>query len=389
MQITKPRIAIQNLHKLPNLATWKIHNYVVELAKRGHVQYLYFDEKNIFDNYRTKLSALNQIRKQYSWTDLGLNQVQFIFSGAALRRNVDVLLNFNHALPDEFTPAVKAFEGLKIFHLMDYFWKEPGSAIHERLVEHGIDYVMNYGQADVHCEYFKKVFPTYLGRVIPVPFGYSDRFVSTTEFNQRDNKCVALGSVNPLRPYDADPVNYTESAALFANEEWFHKFRRMIVESMDLLHDQVDSMLPVFPKYKDASYDIVKKLNGYRMFTNCESLFYFPSAKTFEGVACGAALVCSDHPCFANFGFQDTINCIVHNEFNITSFKDKIAYYQNNSVALEAIAHTGHDFVLEYYNHGAIADNLARIVEMIYSDSHSKVALSDKTLWPVCQVSTN
>lgn len=380
-----PRLAIHNIHKLPNLATWKIHNYAVELVRRGHVQYLYFDEQEPFSNIRTKLSALNQVRKQYGWRDLGFDKARIIFTRKALDENVDVLLNFNSAQISEFTPAIKAFKGIKIFHLMDYFWAEPGSQKNSRLVEHGVDYVMSYGRSDRHCAYFKRFFPSYIAHVIPVPFGFDQRFKKTTPFAKRKSKCVALGSVNPLRPADTDPINYKESAEFFAAENWFHKFRRMIVEDLSELENQVDSMLPVFPKYKDPNYDIVSKFNTYKMFTSCESIFYFPAAKTFEGPACNTAMVCSDHPCFQDYGFVDGVNCITHQSYDVQDMKNKIAYYIRHEDELEKVAERGHAFVHQHYSHEAIANNLAHIFNEIYfanATSNERVPLNNIRFWP-------
>jgi glycosyltransferase involved in cell wall biosynthesis len=364
----KPRIAIHNLQSLPNLATFKIHNYVLDLIKKGHVEYLYFDEVGRLKDIRQKLAALNSIRKKYSWTELGLNKVKFLFTERALNKHVDILLNFNSTHSTQFTPAIKRFKGIKIFHLMDYFWYEPGSVKYERLQEYGVDYLMSYSSSDKHCPYFKKTFPNYLGKVIAVPFGYTDRFVSTIPFGKRENKCVALGSVNPFRPADANPSNYLETADFYSREKFLHKFRRMIVENLDTLKDQVDSMLPVFPKYKDFKYDIVQKFNDYKMFTCDETMFYFPTAKTYEGVASGCVMVCSDHSCFKEFGFMDGVNCITHRQFDIAHLKERIAEYQNKPKELEAIHRRGLEFVRNRLSHKAVADRLSEIYTSIFND---------------------
>ncbi len=375
----KPRIAIQNFHKLPNLVNYKIHNYVLELIREGHVDCLYFNERHFFKNIRGKLSLLNEIRKKYSLKGLGLGKVKIIFSERALNKHCDILLNFNSLLPEEFTPAIKRFKGIKIFHIMDYFWKEPGSEKCKRLKDYNVDYVMSYGRSDLHCPYFKSAFPDYVGKVIPIPFGYADRFACGTPFNQRLNKCVAIGSVNPLRPSDADPINYIESANFHKDETWFHKFRRMIVEQKDNLTDEIDSMLPVFPQYKDNKYDIVKKLNEYKMFTCDESIFYFPAAKTFEGPASGTVMVCSEHPCFKDYGFQHGVNAVMHKEFDIEDLRKHIHYYQNHSDELLNIHEQGKRFVETYYCHKAIAVNIRKIYEMLYNGRQPTI------FWPEAQ----
>jgi hypothetical protein len=362
----KPRIAIHNLHKLPNLSTFKIHNYVLELILQGHIEYLYFDERNLLKNWRTKVSAINQIRKKYGWKELGLNKVKFIFTEKGLNKNCDILLNFNSTQPEEFTPAIKRFKGVKIFHLMDYFWYEPGSDKYKRLKEYNVDYLMSYSSSDKNCPYFQKYFPDYIGKVIAVPFGFPSRFVSETPFKDRKNKCVALGSVNPFRPADSAPKNYQETADFYKDEPFLHKFRRMIVENMPKLESEIDSKLPVFPQYKDYKYDIVKTFNEYKMFTCDETMFFFPTAKTYEGTACGSVMVCSDHPCFTEFGFEDGVNCIKHRQFDIDHLKEKIKYYQENPAELSKIAERSLAFTRKNYSHPAVANKIYKEFVKVY-----------------------
>lgn len=363
----KPRIAIQNLHKLPNLSTWKLHNYAIELIKQGHVEYIFINETNPLSNFRNKISALNTLRKKYSWKELGLDKVKFIFTEKSLHKHCDVLLNFNSTLPEEFTPAVKNFKGIKIFHLMDFFWYEPGSEKYKRLKEFGIDYLMSYSSSDKNSPYFEKTFPDYKNKVIPVPFGFSDRFINTTPFSERKNKCVALGSVNPFRPADSAQKNYIETANFYNNEKFLHKFRRMIVESLPSLENVIDSMLPIFPAYKEYKYDIVAKFNEYKMFTCDETMFFFPTAKTYEGTACGAVMVCSDHPCFKEFGYEDGVNCIMHRQFDIQHLKERIEYYQNRPQELETIQKASYKFVQEKYNQKAVANKLFQEITNIFN----------------------
>lgn len=352
-------IAIHNIHKLPNLSNLRIHNYVLELVKKGFVKYLYFDGLDFRNNYGLPLlRLLEELKKQYNWADLGLDKTEIIFSSKKLRNKCDVLLNFNSARVEEFTEGVRKFDGLKIFHLMDYFWIDPGSRKYQRLKDYGVDYLFNYSSPDKYCPYFKKYFPDYIGKVIPVSFGFSPRFKEEKSFEERKKKCVALGSVNPFRPADSDPINYIETANFYKNEKWLHRFRRMLVENKDQLFGVMDSMLPVFPEYKDFKYDLVEKFNEYQMFVSDETMFYFPTAKTYEGPASGAVMVCSDHPCFTDLGFIDGVNCIKHRQLDILDFKEKVNYYIKNEDKLEKIQKAGTDFVLKEYSHSAIADKL-------------------------------
>ena len=111
-------IAIHNLHKLPQLADGRgnINGYVLHLIKRGYVRYLYFDDYNYRNSYGQSINdVLKQIFKYVTFEDIGFDKVELIFSPKKLRSKCDILLNFNVTREEEFTPAVKSFNGLKVF----------------------------------------------------------------------------------------------------------------------------------------------------------------------------------------------------------------------------------------------------------------------------------
>lgn len=349
-------IAIQNIHRA-GITGFAFHGYIAELVKEGYVSHLYFDEDP------RKTEAFQRVRKTYSWKALGLDRAKLVFGDEVL--DADVLLSFE-SLPADFTPAVKRFKGLKIFHLMDYFWSEPLSEKVKRLKEYGVDYVFSYGSPDKYCAYFNKHAPEYAGKVIPLPFGYGARFVSSRPFSERKKKCVAVGSVRPLRFEGVDPAFWQEASEAYAPEVWFHHFRRQLVEHKSELAPVMDSMLPEFPRYRDYDYDMVAKLNEYQLFTSDESIFSFPSAKAFEGPAAGAAMVCSTHPCFKDFGFRDGENCLMHAERSTEDFSKKVSGAIADQAGLERLAREGKRFVEAHYSHPVIAAKLVEIIEGLH-----------------------
>ena len=360
------RIAIHNIHQSPNIFYLGIHRYIIELLIEKHVNCLYFDlstiigGKNVIKNFLHLYNSVAQLRK----TEIPWNEIEILTTEKELNRKCDVLLNFNsHLGKSQFTQSLKKFNGLKIFHVNDYFWNRPASELNIYLEKYGVDYLMGYSRHDLHCEYFKKSFPSYLGKVISVPFGFSDRFVLLNTFENRNNKCLALGSVNPLRPLQSDLSNFVESANFFPDESWFHKFRRMLVIEKNNLSNIMDSMLPEFPEYKDFQYDLVDKLNSYKMFVSDESIFNFPPAKYFEGPACGSVLVCSDHNCNKELGFIDAQNCIMHKQYDTADFGEKIRYYLDNQDKLSKIQENGTKYVRDNFNHKSIAKKLRYSIE--------------------------
>lgn len=383
------KIAIHNLHYLPQLVSrGGLNNYLLELIKQGRVDYLYFDQRFFKNHYGTSLAkTIDDIRSQYSWRDLGLDKTEIIFSSKKLFSQVDVLLNFNGVIDTDMTDTVKNFPGLKIFHIMDYFWVQPGSEQYTKLKNIGVDYLMSYGSPDKYCSYFKKTYPDYIGKVIPVPYGFALRFKNTTPFKKRLQKCIALGSVNPLNRPDAPKPYWSETATFFKKEKWMHKFRKMLADNKRSLLPIMDSLLPVYPQVTDHSYDIVKVLNNYQFFTTCESIYNFPTAKSFEGSAAGSIQVCSTHPCFTDLGFKDGVNCIKHKEFDIKDFKKKITYYLKHQNKLKKIQQNGTKFVRQNYSHPVVASKLFHIIKQTYRQqstlhqSRLKLKINFKNIW--------
>mgnify|MGYP001564971146 CR=1 FL=1 len=307
-------------------------------------------------------------RLLYFFSRFHLNPLdcKFIFSLKNLNANADVLLCFNGRPYLEQNKPVKNFNGLKIYHLMDCIYFPTIS--NKILQKAGVDFVFGYARHDKYFEFFQKKYPQYQNRVIPVPFGFASRFQENVPFKERKDKVIALGSVNSC----VDPIHaiddFEESNQFFLahGEKFMHKFRRMLVENEAQLSNIMDSKLPHFPKIKDFSYDMVEIFNQYKMFVGCESLLYFPPVKTFEGPASGSVLVCSEHPCFSDYGFEDGVNCIKHREFDINNFREKVSFYLNNPDKLEQVQKRGTQFVRDNYNHQKVAQYVySKISEVI------------------------
>ena len=124
----------------------------------------------------------------------------------------------------------------------------------------------------------------------------------------------------------------------------------------------MDSLLPVYPRYRDYDYDLPSALNRYQMFVCDESLFYFPSAKTFEGPACGTVMLCSTHPSFADLGFKNGINCVMHREFDVADAKKQMEFSLADQHKLRQIAAAGEDFVRSRYSEEMVGKKLAHLL---------------------------
>jgi glycosyltransferase involved in cell wall biosynthesis len=367
------RIALQNFHLLPNLFNIGIHDYMLDLIRHRYVTVLYFSDYNP-KSWKIFLSTLiRNSRNRNKIAGIPWHDIEFVFTAQELKRKSDVLLNINmmymNNLKSEFSYGLRKYDGLKIFHVGDYFWNHPGSELNKYLNVYGVDHLLGYSMHDRYCSYFQKTFPKYRNKVWGIPFGFAPRFVDQVPFIDRNNKVVALGSVNPLRPLHEPVYNFIDTADYFPDESWMHKFRRLLVLNKQKLGDVVDSMLPEFPIIKDFKYDIVNKFNEYKMFVTCESIFFFPVAKTFEGSACGTVLVCADIDCNREYGFEDQSTCIMYNLYDLDDFKDKIKYYQNHTSELSAISKKAKSYVRTHYAHKNVARHLVDTIKLIWEKS--------------------
>jgi hypothetical protein len=362
------KIALHNVHLLPNL---QFHSYVYELLVKKKVHVLFFSDPSGFsyiqaiyryikyDNFRSRLDKID-------WASFDI-----VFSAKELNNRADVLLNLNlicfDRIDSEFSDSVKKFDGLKVFHIGDYFGYRPASITNKKLESVGVNYLLGYSMHDKYCRYFSNYFPKFNNKVWTLPFGFAPRFDVSNPFNSRINKCVAVGSVNPLRPLNDNLESYIEPANFFPDELWFHIFRRKIILNKNYLSNEIDSMLPEFPQIKDFKYDLPSKFNEYKMFVACESIYNFPPAKYYEGMACGTVLLCSDHECNIEIGLDDGVNCVMFKQNDIIDFKEKVNFYQINADKLTEISNNALDFVSTNYNHNNVIDLLINSISLMYN----------------------
>lgn len=311
-----------------------------------------------------------------------------IFSEDALKPSADALVCFNGVPDREAGKIASRFDGLKIYHTMDYF--SNSSACSSALEKGDVDYAMAYSNSGEYDPYFRKYFPKYRGRTIPVPFGFGERFRDFTPFGKRHPKCVAVGSVTPLRSPKAAPDSPpSELEQFFSSDKYLHRFRDMLRANEADLHPVLDSFLagakvqnlysPNLSVKNDSwvgrfaparkfegkrfDYNIVDVFNQYMMFTTCETVLNFPNAKIFEGAAAGCGIVCSGGKWHSDLGLVDGENCIMHKQYDLADFRKRAEWALSHRGELEAISANGKKLVREKYSPQAIAKALYLQIE--------------------------
>lgn len=321
------------------------NGYAAEFAAR-HARYAYVP----------RLAGIGAEQARHECARLSELGLELVTDARELDRVADVLVCFEGRpyVPELAPPG--QFSGLKAYHTMDFVF-HAGRA-HQALVTGGVDIVLGYARHDQRSPFFAALYPSFAGRVLTVPFGFSRRFEVRTPFAERSPTVLGIGSVNPVDDPLCAPGELAEYIAFHPGERWTHRWRRTLVERSAQLEGILTSRFPVFPQTKDPSYDAVAVLNAHAMFANDEGLMAFPPARTYEGPACGALLVAADSPALRELGFRHDENALLHRPDDVEDFRRVVTTALAEPERLAALAAAGTRMVRERYTHEAIADRL-------------------------------
>jgi len=336
------KIAIQNPSFIFTEPLKNFNGYNLQFLKQ-HTDYIYLSRPLSYFKYKKRLR------------ELAIGHIPILLSTKSLNNYVDTLLHFSGEpyLPTHTPP--KRFLGAKVWHVLDYVFKPIESLKH--LQDGGVSHIMGYSRHDKYCEFFKKYYAPYIDKVIDVPFGFSPRFENKIPFEKRDNRCIALGSVNPINDPLCAPGILNEYIDFNRGKKWTHELRRKIAEQHKTLSAIVLSKLPHFPETKNPHYDPVLELNSHKFFVNDEGIMNFPPARTYEGIATGAIMVASENVIYEDLGFIAGKNYIGFKRNDIDDFAKQLKKYALDSVNLKNMQEESLKLA-EQYTHSAIANRL-------------------------------
>lgn len=281
------------------------------------------------------------------------------------------------------------FDGLIFIHFTHYFQKIKLLADFLKKIKFPVIVAENDLTSN---DFFKKYFPG-VERVYQLPNGFEDRFILKNEdFNRRENKCLALGTMCP--------ANEKEYADFFNLERCLQPMRRIIFEKNAGYKNEIDSFIKEFkdvksiksikakdsllikilkrilpyvilsrlihvPQEKYFQFDIVKKYNEYKMFVCPEEAIGLPSINVFEGMACQCAYIGINSPMYSKLGLIPGVHYVAYQENNFEDLISKIRYYQKNSEELRKIAEAGHSLARQNFNRQEISKKFWQDMETI------------------------
>ena len=203
------------------------------------------------------------------------------------------------------------------------------------------------GDSDIKDNpYFKEFFPWYDKEFVVQPFCVAPRFSNSTDFDGRNNICIAAGSFHNLDD-EIPAYKYSDFIGFFKTNT-YHPIRKIIFDnkgSCSLIKSIVspyrsNAKKGIIKKFIDHfmisqkayfKIDLVKEYNEHKFAVIGEELSGFPALGAFEAMACGAILIgLSESYKGMGFNFQDccvehdnSINSILNAMDEINSLDDK------------------------------------------------------------------
>jgi hypothetical protein len=344
---------------------WKVHRYFAKFIQKYN--------PNIFLTDAKRYLILGSFCYK---TNTKLSDFSLITTLKGIQRNTDVLIypwgigNGDKKKLERIGELFRSFDGMKIFHVMDP--QILAFECNQMLEDWGVDFILGYSRHDYHSEFFRKMYPRYIGKVIDVPFGFNEDWTERSLFHERDNKCLGTGTIDlfdsPAMIKSRDKLQ--DFFDFFGNNyHSIHELRYLVNRNAAKYSGLIDcSFHDKSASHKNYVHDIVGLFNKYKLFLNDESLLSFPPIRTYEGTAAGCVMVCHEDACYKDYGFKDEINCITFNKYALDEMIDKIRYYLFDAPEkLEAIQKKSVEFVRSFFNHTAIANLMYEKIHGLFS----------------------
>ncbi len=391
------RVALHNPTQLTVRANHTLYAYVIEYIRRHRPLIYLTQEKAPLRYFWWPMPRLTPDGIIAQLRELGITygREMIITDITQLNRRADVLIGFSGEY--FIHPPERRFSGMTVYHTQDF--QAYCRLNHRALRAASVDRVFCTGQLDKYSPLFREAYPTYVGKVISFPFGYAARFEDRTPWDRRKRKAFVTGSINPtsITKYPIGEKLVTEGNKVvhrpttplerlkywmyyhvlireasreyerhYRDQEWFHPFRRMLVEHAHEVKDIADLRLPVYPQVKKFDFDLVAELNRHQLAVVDDGNIEIVGAKAYEAAACGCVVVCPRMRWYREFGFIDGKTCIMYRENDLADFRKQVTRYLADPASLRRIRDAGKRMVTHKYNHAAIADMIHHRVSTAY-----------------------
>ena len=205
---------------------------------------------------------------------------------------------------------------------------------------------------------------SYLGKPsLTIPFVAQNRFKNLVSYENRRNKCLAIGTIaneindeafrelfndgllQPLRDAldrnkDSLPM-IDSSISRISDEKTSTSVKRVLSRFVGLLHLAMKAVLAtdrIYWSNYDRGYfdfDMVRTFNEYKLVVNPEEIIGVPGIGSIEAIACGCVLI-GQPDYYSAYNLEDGVNFIAY-DGTLEDLNTKIEYYLSNTEELEVI----------------------------------------------------
>lgn len=255
------------------------------------------------------------------------------------------------------------FNGQKIAHLTHFYGRT--KIVSQNVKNLKIKFAIS--ETDLSESLYYKKFYSYIEHCYILPYILRPRYIKTSSFKQRLNKCLALGSFEYLNINKTNKKSPLYDYFNFFKINTYHTMRKTIYENKNKLSKIIDCL--IFPLSQPSkkksfksnissyhSFNIVEKYNQYTMFITPEENIGLPSINVIEGMACGCAYIGLKHHMYSSLGFKDKVNYIGYNG-SLNDLVIKIKYYQSHPILLKKISKNGYKLVTQKFTKNKVINN--------------------------------
>lgn len=341
--------------------------------KKNEPIYVYLDKPNYYLSKNKYLEYFKNLLLFYGWVILNrLNIFKFRILKSENIKKEDVLFMFAYgnftdytnilsSLRNDLNSMISELECYKVVHLTHYMYMSSLTSLNAKSI--GVDLFVAENNLYRNSEFFKKMFPWYKKDVYHLPFVPKERFNLKNDFFNRINLAVATGTIT-LPIEDKDFLSFFESSQL-------HPMRQLIYDNRDSSSKYIESYIsPIIEdsnnvsnlsQNKYFSFDIVEVYNKYKMFIVPEEISGLPGIGFVEGMACGSVFIGLNDPMYKDIGLIDGLNYVSY-DGSYENLLERIKYYQENTIELEAISKNSLVFVENYLNKEFVVEKFVNYV---------------------------
>lgn len=130
--------------------------------------------------------------------------------------------------------------------------------INELLENCGVDYVMYYSRQDKHSSFFREMYPSYIGKVIDIPFGFKSMYIETKRFGERLNKYLGTGTLETFVGFKGTtyPKQIKDYLDYLSDMHSIHELRFLLDQNSAKLSDILDCRFHHYPQKKTITLRI-------------------------------------------------------------------------------------------------------------------------------------